>query len=83
MIEQITQTLRASFADADIQVQGEGGKFLLQVTDTGFDGLNAVKRQQKVYAGLGDLISSGAVHAVTIVAKTPAEVAAATGFNQV
>ena len=46
---------------------------LLTLIDASFEGKNAVKRQQSVYAGLGDLISSGAVHAVTIVARTPAE----------
>ena len=44
-------------------------------------GKNAVKRQQSVYAGLGDLISSGAVHAVTIFALTPAEAAAQNGLD--
>lgn len=83
MIEQIESHLTAAFPDAQINVQGEGGKYLLKLVDDQFDGLNAVKRQQKVYAGLGDLISSGAVHAVTIVAKTPAEASAASGFNQV
>jgi len=35
-----------------------------------------VKRQQLVYASLGDLISSGAIHAVNIRTMTPAEAAA-------
>ncbi|MGB0964808.1 MAG: BolA family protein [Litorivicinus sp.] len=81
MEQQIEQHLRSAFPDAQIQVEGAGGKFLLTLIDDRFDGLNAVKRQQAVYAGLGDLISSGAVHAVTIVARTPAEAAAQQGLD--
>lgn len=81
MQQAIEQHLTQAFPNAQISVQGEGGKYLLTLVDDHFDGLNAVKRQQAVYAGLGDLISSGAVHAVTIVARTPAEASAQQGLD--
>ncbi|MGD2005768.1 MAG: BolA/IbaG family iron-sulfur metabolism protein [Pseudomonadales bacterium] len=81
MQEQIEQHLNAAFPKAQIRVEGAGGKYLLTLIDASFEGKNAVKRQQSVYAGLGDLISSGAVHAVTIVARTPAEAEAQNGLS--
>ncbi|MXY89954.1 MAG: BolA/IbaG family iron-sulfur metabolism protein, partial [Gammaproteobacteria bacterium] len=38
-----------------------------------FAGLNAVKRQQKIYAILGGHIASGAIHAVSMNLKSPDE----------
>lgn len=81
MQDVIHATLTESFPDASIQVDGQGGKYLVQIVDEGFQGLLPVKRQQRVYAGLGDLITSGQVHAVTIQAKTPAEAARAKGLE--
>lgn len=81
MQDTIEQHLKAAFPAAEISVEGAGGKFLLTLVDDVFEGKNAVKRQQAVYAGLGDLISSGAVHAVTIVARTPAEAEAQSGLD--
>lgn len=81
MQQAIEQHLTSAFPDAQITVEGSGGKFLLTLVDESFAGKNAVKRQQSVYAGLGDLISSGAVHAVTIVARSPAEAAAQNGLD--
>lgn len=73
MIEDIKARLESAFEDAEIAVAGEGNRFQLQVVAEAFAGLSRVKRQQAVYAAIGDLISSGAVHAVTIQAQTPAE----------
>ena len=73
MIEDIKARLEGAFEDAEIAVAGEGNRFQLQVVAEAFAGLSRVKRQQAVYAAIGDLISSGAVHAVTIQAQTPAE----------
>ena len=38
-----------------------------------FAGLNAVKRQQAVYATVNDLITNGTLHALSIKACTPEE----------
>ena len=73
MIEDLKSRLDEAFADAEIAVEGEGNRYEIQLISAAFDGLSRVKRQQAVYAVIGDLISSGAVHAVTIRAMTPAE----------
>jgi acid stress-induced BolA-like protein IbaG/YrbA len=38
-----------------------------------FEGLSAVKRQQLIYGALTDEIASGALHAISIKAYTPAQ----------
>ncbi|MEQ8314380.1 MAG: BolA/IbaG family iron-sulfur metabolism protein [Gammaproteobacteria bacterium] len=71
--EQIKQLLLAEFPDCEISVEGGDGKFLITAVGDAFEGLNAVKRQQSVYAVLNEHISSGAIHAVTMRLQTPAE----------
>ena len=71
--DDIEQLLTASFDDARVRVQGEGGKYLVQVVSDAFAGLNAVKRQQTVYRILNPHISSGAIHAVSMDLMTEAE----------
>ena len=73
MIEDLKSRLEDGFADAKIAVSGEGNRFEIDVVSIAFEGMSRVKRQQAVYAVIGDLISSGAVHAVTIRATTPGE----------
>ena len=73
MIEDLKSRLEEAFPDAEIAVAGEGNRFEIQIVSSAFEGLTRVKRQQAVYAVIGDLISSGAVHAVTIGATTPDE----------
>lgn len=73
MIEDIEARLEQAFANAEIAVAGEGNRYQLQVVADAFAGMSRVQRQQAVYAAIGDLISSGAIHAVTIQARAPAE----------
>lgn len=73
MIEDLQERIESAIPDAVVAVAGEGNRFEIRVVAGAFEGLSRVKRQQAVYAAIGDLISSGAVHAVTIRALTPAE----------
>ena len=73
MVEDLTMRLEAAFTGAAVAVAGEGNRFEVHVVSAAFEGLSRVKRQQAVYAAIGDLIASGAVHAVTIRAATPDE----------
>ena len=73
MIEEVQARLSATFEDADIAVAGEGNRCEVRVVSAAFEGLNRVKRQQAVYAAIGDLIATGTIHAVTIEALTPTE----------
>jgi acid stress-induced BolA-like protein IbaG/YrbA len=54
-----------------VQVEIEGNRASIAVVSTHFDGMSRVKKQQEVYGCIEDLISSGALHAVTIKAATP------------
>lgn len=65
--------LRPHFPDAHIQAANQGNKFEVLIVDDSFDGKRLVQRQQAVYAIVNPLIQSGAMHALTIHAKTPAE----------
>ena len=73
MIEEVQARLGAAFEDADIAVAGEGNRCEVRVVSAAFEGLSRVKRQQAVYAAIGDLIATGTIHAVTIKALTPTE----------
>ena len=73
MIDDIKARLGEAFANAKVAVAGDGNRYQLRVVADEFAGLSRVKRQQAVYAAIGDLIQSGAIHAVTIRALTPAE----------
>ena len=73
MIDDLKSRLEASFAQARVTVAGAGNRFEIDIVSAAFDGLSRVRRQQAVYAVIGDLIASGAIHAVTIRATTPDE----------
>ena len=73
MVEDIEARLREELDAAEVAVEGAGNRFEIDVVSEEFEGLSRVKRQQLVYAAIDDLIASGAIHAVTIKAATPAE----------
>ena len=73
MTDDIESRLQRALPNADIAVAGAGNRYEIRVASDAFEGLSRVKRQQLVYAAIQDLIASGAIHAVTIKASTPAE----------
>ncbi|MDE0038562.1 MAG: BolA/IbaG family iron-sulfur metabolism protein [Gammaproteobacteria bacterium] len=70
MIDDLKSRLEEAFPDAEVAVAGEGNRFEVHVVSAAFEGLSRVARQRAVYAVIGDLIASGAIHAVTIRAST-------------
>ncbi|MBL4820658.1 MAG: BolA/IbaG family iron-sulfur metabolism protein [Gammaproteobacteria bacterium] len=64
--ELIKQLLDVDLPQCEITVEGGDGKYLVTVAGNVFEGLNAVKRQQKIYQILSEHISSGAIHAITM-----------------
>lgn len=74
--QQIQQLLGAQLPDCEIVVQGDGGKYQVLAVGDVFAGLNAVKRQQKIYQILNPHIASGAIHAVSMRLLTSEERAA-------
>ncbi len=73
--QQIQQLIEQKMTDARVKVTGEEGKFTAEVISDQFEGLMMIKRHKLVYACVNDEITSGALHALTIIAKTPAEMA--------
>jgi len=71
--QQIQNLIANHMPDATVDVSGGEGKFIANVTSEAFDGLALLKRHKMVYACVNDEIASGELHALTIVAKTPAE----------
>lgn len=71
--QQIQDLIAAQMPDASVEVSGGEGKYVANVTSTAFDGLTPIKRHKLVYACVNEQIASGELHALTIVARTPAE----------
>ena len=74
--EDIKTALETALSPSHLEVEVEGSHVHVVVVSSVFEGLNAVKKQQAVYAAFGDAISSGAVHAVHMKTYTPNEWAA-------
>jgi acid stress-induced BolA-like protein IbaG/YrbA len=75
-IDMLQQRVRNELPQADIDVTTDGYSYNFRVVDEAFTGKRPVQRQQMVYASLTDLIADGSLHALTIVAMTPAELEA-------
>ena len=73
MLEEVRSRLVAAFGEAIVDVAGAGNRCEVQIVSAAFAGLSRVRRQQAVYAAIGELIADGTVHAVTIKALTPEE----------
>lgn len=66
--------LQQAFPNATtIDAVNNGNKFEVLIVDESFTGKRLVQRQQAVYAIFNEHIASGAIHALTIHAKTPDE----------
>ncbi len=71
--EEVQAMIQTGLPECEIKVSGDGNHFEAVVIGEIFDGMSLVKKQQKVYATLGDKITSGEVHALTIKTYTAAE----------
>ncbi len=71
--EEVQALVEAGFDNADVAVEGGGDRFQIRVVSEAFTGLMPVKRQQLVYATIDEQIKSNTIHAVQILAFTPAE----------
>lgn len=72
--EEIQALISQGIPGAQVEVRGDdGAHFEATVITADFAGLSAVKRQQMVYATLGDRITSGVIHALGLNTRTPDE----------
>jgi acid stress-induced BolA-like protein IbaG/YrbA len=58
-----------------LQVEGDGRHFFATIVSTEFEGLNRVRRHQRVYQALGDRMREQ-IHALSMKTLTPTEAAA-------
>jgi len=73
----IIAKVRSLYADARVEVAGEGCNLEILVISDGFRGMPVMKRQQSLLKLFADDLTSGRLHALSARAKTAAEVAAA------
>jgi len=71
--DEIKQLIAAQIEVEHVIAELNGVNINLVVVSHQFDGLNAVKKQQMVYACLSELIAKGDLHAVTMKLFTPGE----------
>ncbi|MEE4280963.1 MAG: BolA/IbaG family iron-sulfur metabolism protein [Pseudomonadales bacterium] len=70
MQEEIRALLAGAFSDAEIDLNLDGNRALIEIVSSHFDGMSRVQRQQAVYAVIADYIADGRLHAVTIKAQS-------------
>lgn len=71
--EEVKALLEKEIAGSQVIVEGEGCDFRLTVISDQFEAKRPVLRQQMIYSHLNPFITSGAIHAVSMVALTTAE----------
>lgn len=71
--EIIQQLIEQGMSTESVEVSGAEGKYVAHVVSEAFAGQTPIKRHKLVYACVNDEIASGALHALTIVARTPGE----------
>ncbi len=71
--EEIEQRIVNQIVDAVIEVEGSECDFTVTVISDRFSDLQPMKRQQMVLSAVSDLLSSGALHALTVKPYTHAE----------
>jgi acid stress-induced BolA-like protein IbaG/YrbA len=71
--EQLKQLIQENLACQHIEVSGDGRHFEATIVSDLFEGKLPVKRQQLVYAALGDKIADGEVHAFSMKTYTPSQ----------
>jgi acid stress-induced BolA-like protein IbaG/YrbA len=64
--EDVKTLLMAELPDSQVEVEGEGCNFQLNIISDVLAGLSPVKRQQQVYAHLNPWIADGSIHAVSM-----------------
>ena len=63
---EVKDYLQGKLPGVQVEVEGEGCNFQLNLVDDALAGLSPVKRQQQIYAHLNAWITDGSIHAVTM-----------------
>jgi len=70
--EQVRQYIAENLPCEHLEVTGDGQHFYATIVSLAFDGLPLVRRQQRVYAALGDRMKAE-IHALSMKTLTPEE----------
>ena len=62
----VKQLLEEKLENTQVEVEGEGCNFKLNIISDDLAALGPVKRQQQIYAVLNPWIADGSIHAVTM-----------------
>lgn len=76
-IEDIKVLIEAGIPGSEVILSGEGCNANVIVIADAFEGKSLLDQQRMVYATLGDRITSGEIHALSIKSYTPSQWAAA------
>ncbi len=71
--DEIKAMIETGIESAQVTVNGDNGMFDTIVVSDKFEGLTPVKKQQMVYATVNTVITSGAIHALSIKTYTTKE----------
>ena len=74
-LDEIQAKLEAGIKDATVTMQGDGCNCSTVVVSSAFEGMSLLARQKMVLATVRENIDSGELHALTIKARTPEEMA--------
>lgn len=72
--QDIIDRIKAEFPDAEVTTDGADCNFSVTIISETFNGQSPIQRQRPVMALFRDDITSGALHALAVTAKTPSEV---------
>lgn len=81
--EEIVSRIQGMYPNASIDVAGEDCSFEVYVIDDGFAGMNTLQRQKPILALFSDEIKTGKLHALSVKAKTSAELQGGAGLIQI
>ncbi len=70
ILSDLQAALNTAFSDGKIEIALDGDRAHISVVSDAFAGLSRVKQQQAVYAAIGNFVSDGRLHAVTINTRT-------------
>ncbi|WHI48317.1 BolA family protein [Microbulbifer sp. JMSA004] len=71
--DEIKTLIEGQIPDSTVEVAFEGSHLMVTVVSSAFEGLSRLKKQQLVYAALGEKIADGTLHAVQMQTLTPEE----------
>jgi acid stress-induced BolA-like protein IbaG/YrbA len=74
--EELQTIISAGLPCEHLEVAGDGSHWYATLVSSAFEGLSRIKRQQRVYATLGNRLQTNEVHALSMKTFTPAEWAA-------